>query len=201
MNAALLEFWQEHGRPGRVGLFHLDFAPAKLVNWGQKRLTLDGKPSPWVHSFLFIEPRDGVPWIAESDMSLPLPGLRKPINGPQLNSVAKWSGMRVDRAAVLDPHLTNEQYERARSRAEELLHEHYFYSLTALAGTWIAILKNDLRHHSLLHRDKGMHCSQFVRTVMGAAGADFLGDEVSLENTAPEMLYQRLDIVGEWKRN
>lgn len=200
MKSTLLEFWTEHGRPGRVGLIHLDFAPAKLINWGQKRLTRDGKPSPWVHAFLFIEERDGMPWIAESDLSLPLPGLRKPVNGPQLNSVAKWSGSRIDRAVVLDPHLTDEQYRHARMRAEKLLHEQYFYSLTALAGTWMAILRNDLRHHSLLHRARGMQCAQFVRQVLRTAEADFLGDEVSLENTAPEILYQRIELVREWTR-
>ncbi len=190
----------EHGQPGRVGLFHLDFAPAKLINWGQRRLTRDGKPSPWVHAFLFIESRDGAPWIAESDASVPWLGIRKPVDGPQLNSVVKWSGAHVDQAVVLDPHLTEEQYQLARARAKELLQERYFFSLTALAGTWIAILKHDMRHHSILHRAKGMHCAQFVRDVLRAAGADFLGDEVSLENTAPEYLYQRLDVVGEWKR-
>jgi len=171
-----------------------------LINWGQKRLTKDGKPSPWVHAFMFIESRDGVPWIAESDASVPWLGASKPVDGPQINSVVKWSGASVDRAVVLESPMSEEQYRIARARAEQLTHEHYHYSLIALAGTWIAVLKNNLQHRSILHRAKGIHCGEFVRACMSAAGADFLDDHVSLENTAPELIYQQFPIVAEWRR-
>jgi hypothetical protein len=200
MQETVLDFWTEHARPGRVGLIHLDFAPAKLIDWGQKRLTRDGQPSHWVHAFLFIESRNGVPWIAESDASVPWLGVRKPVDGPQINPVTKWSGGTVDRAVVLESGMSDEQYQIARTRAETLTHEHYHYSLIALAGTWISVLRNDLRHRSLLHRIKGMHCGQFVRTCMNAAGVDLLSEDVSLENSAPELIYQHLPVVAEWQK-
>jgi hypothetical protein len=200
INQDLLTFWLEHARPGRVGLIHLDFAPARIVNWGQKRLTRDGKPSRWVHAFMFIESRDSVPWIAESDARIPLPGFRKKVDGPQINSVKKWSGFVVDEAAVLESHLTEEQYRASRACVDELHRGNHIYSLVALVGTWVAIRKHDLRHHSILHRAKGMQCSQFVRQCIAAARRDFLDEDVSMENTAPEMVFQRLDLVAEWKK-
>lgn len=196
---SLLDFWREHGLPGRIGLFHLDFAPAKLINWGQKRLTTDGKPSPWVHCFLFLEPRDGIPWIAESDLSIPLPGLRKPKEGPQINPVTKWS-QHVDRAAVVDAALNEVQIRQALARAEELARGGYTYGKIALVGTWIAVLRNDLTHHSFLHRERAMHCGQFARYCLRAADVDPWGKAVRDENTAPELIYQQYPVAAEWKK-
>ena len=198
-NPALYEFWLKHAKPGRIGLFHLDFPPAKLLDWGQKELTPDHRPSRWVHGFLFIETRDGDAWIAESDRNIPLPGFRHKLNGPQTKSIRKWAIVAVDEAVVLDSRMTEEQYLVARRRVDELMYEHYSYSLLALAGTWAAIRHHNLAHHSLLHRHYAMHCSQFVRECLRAAGADFLCGDVSAENTVPELIYQSLPIVAEWK--
>jgi hypothetical protein len=201
INPDLLAFYQTHAKPGRIGLIHLDFAPAKLVNWGQKGLTKDGKSSRWVHAFLFLKPRDNELWIAESDVNIPLPGFRKKaVDGPQENSIRKWSGHVVDQAAILDANLSPEQTEKALQRAKELLSEGYFYGPISLAGTWIAILKKDLRHHSLLHREKAMHCTRFTRECLRAAGRDPFGSNVRPENTAPELLFQTFKVVAEWKK-
>jgi hypothetical protein len=198
MNSNLYEFYTAHAAPGRIGLIHLDFAPAKLINYGQKGLTKTGKSSLWVHAFLFTEQREGGWWIAESDVNVPLPGFRRKIDGPQENSIRKWSGQVVDRAAVLDAHLSEEQVRLALIRAQELQRAGYCYGLLALLGTWIAIKKKDLSYYSVFHRAKAMHCGCFVRECLMAAGNDPFGVNVLPENTAPELLYQRLSVIGEW---
>lgn len=197
---ALQEFYIEHGRPGRIGLVHFDFVPAYLINWGQKKLTRDGKPARFTHAFFFIETRENIPWIAESDINLPLPGFLNRTDGPQLNSSRKWSSTIIDDVAVLDPVLNEEQYQRVRNHANYLLQQNLKYGLVALAGTWFAIRKGDMTHRSILHRDSRMHCSQFVRECLRAAGVDPWGKRIASFNLAPEALYQAFPVIAEWTR-
>jgi hypothetical protein len=200
-NPELTAFYEEHARPGRMGLVHVDFAPAKLINWGQKRLTPDGKPSRWVHIFFFTEQRNQEWWIAESDVNVPLPGFRKNVtDGPQESPLRKWSGVVVDQAAIVDAGLTEAQTQMVFQRARELIAGGYFYGTFTLAGTWIAILKKDLSHRSILHRKKAMHCAHFVRECLIAAGCDPFGEKIRPANTAPETIYQTLNVIAEWKR-
>jgi hypothetical protein len=199
-NSRLQDFYVEHGKPGRIALVHFDFAPAKLINWGQKKLTPDGKPSRWTHAFFFIEPREGIPWIAESDVRLPLPGFHNRSDGPQINSSRKWSSTIIDGAVILDPGLNSEQYKKVRAHADYLLTCGFKYGLVALAGTWIAILKHDLSHRSIFHRNSRMHCSQFVRECLKAAGVDPWGDKIASFNLSPEALYQQFPVIAEWTR-
>jgi hypothetical protein len=194
----VLGFWQRHARPGRIGLFHLDYAPASLINWGQKRLTADGKPSPWVHCFMFIDERNGVPWIAESDLSLPIPGLRKMVDGPQVAPVTKWQRL-IDRALIVDPQMTSEQFTRAKSQAARLAQSGLHYSLINLVGAWVAIQRGDLSHRSVFHRRRAMHCGHFVRVCLREAGIDPWGARVLDENTAPELIAREFPVIAEWR--
>jgi hypothetical protein len=196
----LQNFYVEHGMPGRIGLVHFNFVPAKLINWGQKKLTRNGKPSRWTHAFFFIEPREGIPWIAESDVKLPLPGFHNRSDGPQINSSRKWSSTIIDDAAILDPVLNSEQYGKVRAHTDCLLTCRLKYGLVALAGTWIAIQKNDLAHRNVFHRDSRMHCAQFVRECLKTASVDPWSDKIASFNLSPEALYQQFPVIAEWKR-
>lgn len=196
----LQNFFIKHGTPGLIGLVHFDFKPAFLINWGQKKLTRDGKSARFTHAFFFIEERDSIPWIAESDVNLPLPGFHNRKDGPQLNSSRKWSSTIIDDAAIVDPVLNEEQYKQMRSHADYLLQQGLKYGLIALAGTWIAIQKGDLSHQSILHHASRMHCSQFIRECLKAAGVDPWGERIASFNLAPEALYQEFPVIAEWTR-
>ena len=141
-----------------------------------------------------------MPWIAESDMSLPIPGFRKASDGPQFNPVSKWL-QRIDQAAVIDPQLTSAQMKIAESKAEELTRAGFKYGLINLGGTYVSVLKHDLSHHSFLHRESAMHCGHFVRVCLKVAGIDPWGEKVCDENTAPELIYQQFPPVAEWHKN
>jgi hypothetical protein len=199
-NPDLLAFWREHAMPGRIGILHIDFIAAKLITWGEKWVTPTGQPSIWTHSFMFLEPKDGIPWIAESDVHVPLPGFRPKPDGPQLNPVSKWSSLTVDRAAVLDTGLNDAQLHEAEQKVLELLHAGYTYRFTELAEAWVAMIKHDLTYTSPLHHEDSMHCGHFLRIVLGAAGCDPFGAAVLPHNTVPELFAQSFPIIAEWTK-
>jgi hypothetical protein len=196
----LQEFYRKYGKPGRIGLVHFDFKPALLINWGQKKLTRDGKPSRVTHAFFFIEGQEGIPWIAESDVNLPLPGFHNRLDGPQINSSRKWSTTIIDDAVIVDPVLSDDQYMHVRKHVDILLGQNLKYGLIALIGTWFAIRKQDLSHRSIFHRDSRIHCSQFVRECLRAAGVDPWGDCVASFNLTPEAIYQEYPAIADWTR-
>jgi len=203
LNPDLLSFWYEFASPGRIGLVHLDAPAARVINWAEKWVTPDGKPSWWTHVFLFTHPRSGVPWIAESDVSVPLPGFRQKISGPQENLIYKWCHPIVDRAAVADLQLSREQCDRLEAAAHALIRQRYTYRLSELAGTFLALATRDLRRRRSVRRmlrekDDSMHCAQFVRLCLSAAGCDPWGEPVRPENTVPEHYAQAFPIVAIW---
>ena len=199
-NGDLLSFFQKHSAPGRIGLLHFDFPPARLIDFGQRDLTRDHKSAQWAHVCLFIESRDGEPWIAESDMNIKSRGSNKSADGPQICSVRKWIGGHLDHAAVLESGLTLEQARQAEKRAHELIAEGNKYGLLELAGTWMAIKKRDLTYHSALHREHTMHCSHFLRLILRAADCDPFGQSIAPENTTPEHIFQSFKMVAEWRK-
>jgi hypothetical protein len=200
LNPELVDFWREHARPGRIGLIHIDFAPAKLINWAERWATLSGKPSRWAHTFMFLPSADGVPIFAESDARVPLPGFdsNKP-DGPQINPVYKWSHRAVDEAAVVDPRLDPDQLQRIAERVEELIQAGYHYPRVALADTMFALAKGDLSYNGPLAADDTMHCSQLVQECLLAAGASPFPENVHPKNIVPEHFAQEFPVIAQWK--
>ncbi|HEY3294715.1 MAG TPA: hypothetical protein VGL38_04720 [bacterium] len=196
----LLEFWRTYAAPGRIGLIHINFVAAKLINWGEKWVTPTGEPSPWTHVFMFTKPRRGMPWIAESDFHVPLPGFLPKPDGPQENPVQKWSSTTIDRAAVVDTGLTHEQFEAAEHAAQHLMSSGYSYRFAELAEAWVAMLKHDLTYVSPLHRDDSMHCGHFLRECLSAAACDPFGPGVLPHNTVPELFAQKFSHIAEWSK-
>jgi hypothetical protein len=200
VNPELLEFWRAYAQPGQVGLVGIRFCLARLVEKGQARLTADGQPSEWAHAFLFQSPRDGVPWIYESDTGFMVHGLFRWVPRAQENSVVRWSGHRMVRACVLDAGLSEGQVEATLARARELISRGTKYRLREMLGTWIALERGHLEKESLFHTRNALHCGAFVRACLLAAGVDPFGPGIAVSNTAPELLYQKLPVIARWSQ-
>jgi hypothetical protein len=200
IDPALAAFWRAHAAPGRIGLIHIDMALAKLINWAEGLVTPNGEPSLWTHCFLFIESREGEPWIAESDAHVPLPGFRPKLDGPQENSIDKWAISVIDRALVVDAGLSIEQIRRTEATAKALIEAGYTYRYSELADAWIALLKKDLKYTGPLYSPDSMHCAHFLRECLKAAGCDPFGDNILPKNTVPEFFAQKFPPLAEWKK-
>lgn len=195
----LLRFWQTNARPGYVGLIGIRFPLARLVEKGQAPLTPDGTPSLWAHAFIFQNERDGVPWIYENDMGFMQYGLFRWAPRAQENSIIKWSGHRILRACVLDAGLTEGQTGAALEHARELISRGMKYRLRELLGTWIAVRHGHMERASFLHSSAASHCGAYVRACLAAAAVDPFGPSIAVSNTAPELLYQKLNLIARWE--
>ncbi|MDD5087423.1 MAG: hypothetical protein PHI18_01315, partial [bacterium] len=160
----------------------------------------DHQPSPWAHTFLFLQPRHGVPWIAESDLQVPFPGFRPRPNGPQENPIYKWAHPAVNQAIVLDPGLSPSELTAVQRRVHQFLHGGYTYRVSGLAETWVALERRDPAFRGPLHHDDAVHCAQFVRECMREAGRDPFLSDLLPENTVPEHLAQIFPRIAEWRR-
>jgi hypothetical protein len=200
LNPALVEFWYAHVKPGQIGLVHLDFPPAKIINWAERFATPDGKPSPWAHGFIFLKPRNGVLWLAESDVNIPLPGFRSKPDGPQENVIYKWSHPMIDHAVVLDTGMTESQFDRIENIAAQLHQAGYTYGITSLLQSGIALAKKDLAYRARIGTETSMHCGHFLRACLMQAGIDPFGEAVLPENTVPALFPMVFPVIAEWKR-
>jgi hypothetical protein len=198
INPELLSFWYAHAQAGRIGLVHIDIVTARLIGWVERRVTVHGEPSPWAHVFVFLRARSGVPWIAESDLNVPLPGFRPKPSGPQENPIYKWSHPAVDRVAVLETGMSDQQVLRFEQGVRQILRAGYTYRVGELASAWMAMLKRDLSYRGRLHRKDAMHCGHFVRESLRYAGCDPLDPDILPENTVPELIAQAFPVVAEW---
>ena len=194
----LLTFWYRHSRPGHIGLIGLDTVPARLIGWAEHWITPDSKPSDWVHVFLFTGRRHGVPWILESDLRVPLPGFRPKPNGPQENTIYKWSHPLIARAQIVDPGLSESQVAQVVQKAQIIMRTGYTYRVSELAETWVAMAKGDLRYRGRLRHEDSMHCGHFLRDCLRAADCDPFGAKILPENTVPEHFAQTFAVVAEW---
>jgi hypothetical protein len=200
LNRPLLDFWYQYAQPGRIGLLHLDFLPAKVIGWAERQVTPGHKASLWVHVFLFGTPRHGIPWIFESDRNIPLPGFRPKPNGPQENPIYKWSHPFVDHAIVLDPRFEGDQVTKLLNKAAELVQSRYTYRFSELIDAWVAMERHDLHHRGRWHQNDSMHCGHFIRECLGAVGYDPFGPDILPDNTVPELFFQKIPALAEWIR-
>jgi hypothetical protein len=198
INSELLDFWAKQARPGQIALIHIDLVTAKLINWAEKWVTPDGEPSPWTHCFMFIEPREGVPWITESDVAVPLPGYRPKPSGPQENPAEKWALEMIDHAAIVDPGLSPEQLDALKKVEQQILGDGYTYRYSGLLETGFAMFKGDLAYRNPLHRGDSMHCGHYLRVLLQSVGIDPFGEAVLPENTVPDLFGRSFPIVAEW---
>jgi len=198
INLPLLEFWQAHAQPGRIGLLGIRFPLAALIAKAQAPLTANGEPSRWVHAFIFQDVQDTIPWIFESDIGFPPRGIFRWTPGTQENPVTKWCHQRITHTRVLEADLTEEQIQVMLTRARELVAQKIHFGLRGLLGTWFALRRGTLEKDSLLHARHALHCAAFVRLCLLAADADPIGPKVTVRNTVPEHLSTCLRTLAEW---
>ncbi len=149
---------------------------------------------------MFLHSDDDIPRFAESDARISLPGFEhdKP-DGPQINTIYKWSHRAVDEAAVVDPCLNEEQMRRVEAHVNELIQAGIHYPRAALANTLWALAKGDLDYVGPLAADDTMHCSQLVQECLLTAGASPFPPEMHPRNIVPEHFAQSFPQVAHWK--
>lgn len=195
INPKLLQFFTNQYRPGLVGLIGTGDFIGEAIRQAQRRVTPDGQPSLWSHTFILGEKRWDCRgpsagrtqslYLFESDLKVKLfkPQVR---NGAQENWIGKWCSADVENAAVIDFNLNGDQLLDVMATALQLVDEQVLYPIQELLGTWWAIIAGRQWLTNPLDDPHAMYCSAFVRYCYKAAGKDFLGDSVSISNTTPE---------------
>ncbi|OFW10500.1 MAG: hypothetical protein A3H27_16935 [Acidobacteria bacterium RIFCSPLOWO2_02_FULL_59_13] len=209
MNTDLLHFFTANYGRARVALIGASDWIGEAVRVGQKRLTPDGSPSLWSHTFILGEMRPDhrgpgrtssrSPYIFESDLQIhPLRAQVR--NGAQENWIGKWCLDDIEHAAILDFGLSEEEKDSVLGSALQLCDEQFQYPLLELVGTWLAIITRRLWAPNPFDDSHAMYCSTFVRYCFRQAGRDFLGRKVSLSNTAPEHIARNKPFLAEWHK-
>ncbi len=199
LNGRLLQFFQDHFKPGIIALTGTNDTIGWAIRQAQKQVTVDGKASLWSHAFLLGELRPDrrgpnntkteSPYIFESDLKVNLfkPQLR---NGAQENWYGKWCREGVDTAAVIDLGLSADERDNVLATALQLVDEQVLYPINELLGTWWSIISRQQWRANPVDDPHAMYCSSFVRYCYKQAGKDFMGPEVSVSNTTPEHIAQ-----------
>ena len=209
LDEELLGFFTSHYSRGRMALVGATDFVSEAVRAGQKKLTPDGKPSLWSHVFIMGEVRPDrrgpsgtmgrSPYIFESDLQIQ-PQRVQLRNGAQENWVGKWCHDLVEHGAVLDLDLNEHEQDIVLGTALQLCDEQIQYPILELVGTWLAIVTRRLWAANPFDDPHAMYCSSFVRHCYREAGRDFLGQDISVSNTAPEHIAQSSPFVAEWHR-
>ena len=110
MNKNLLSFFTSNYGRGRVVLVGSSDWIGKAIRVSQSKLTPDGNPSLWSHTFIIGEMRPDrrdsghqhrSPYLFESDLHVDPPHAQLR-NGAQENWIGKWCQDDIEHAAILD---------------------------------------------------------------------------------------------------
>ena len=191
------QFFEEHARPGRIGMVGGSTLVDRVISRGQRHLIPDRKWSVWSHAFIFQGRRvDGHHWLIESDLAIQKRHIRL---GVQENRVAKYfDDEHFNAVAVLDLGLNPDQEQRLISRALELVASATRYSIRELFGTLWALHKPELRPtENRMAREHAFYCSAFVRHLFSHAGVE-LARGIAVKNTTPEDIAQTTAAQKKW---
>jgi hypothetical protein len=198
LNDDLLQFFAERYKTGLIGIVGTNDIIGLAIREAQRSVTSNGNTSLWSHCFIFGELRPDrrgagaiskSPYIFESDFKV---NLFKPrlMNGAQENWIGKWCEKDIENAAVIDFGISDDQKNTVVATALQLVDEQVLYPIHELLGTWWAIIMKKQWLPNPLDDPHAMYCSAFVRYCYKEAGADFIGDEISISNTTPEDIAQ-----------
>jgi hypothetical protein len=209
MNKNLLDFFILNYGRCRVAIVGSSDLIGEAIRISQRKLTPDGKPSLWSHAFILGEMRPDrrgpgcttshSPYIFESDIHINLPQVQIR-NGVQENWIGKWCHDDIEHAAILDFDLSKSEQDTVLGTALQLCDEQLQYPLLELLGTWLAIITKHVWMSNPFDDPHAMYCSAFARYCYQQAGQDFMGNEVSLSNTAPEHIAQSRQFQAEWHK-
>lgn len=177
--------------PGDLILVGGDGFIARLIRYGQKVQTADGKPSLWSHVMMYRNRET----VLESTMDFePFPARapedksRRLDNGVQINYLAHYQSS----SPSLVLHFPFGEVERSLliKRGEELEREGYTYPVLGLVGSLLAFWIFRGWSSNPLQSRRSLYCSAFVQKVYREAlGIDFDGAHTD-RNTSPEIIYQ-----------
>ncbi len=170
MNGSVLNFFRQHYAPGRVCLIGSANPLYKLIRDGQSRLTIDGKPSRYNHTFLMGLQRDdgwgdGGIYIYESDLHISVTEWEVR-NGVMESRIAKWCLDDLEYAAVLGIDLSQDETHALLQKALWYAYDdkHLVYPVGELFGTLWAILTGNLSKKNVFDNKHAVQCATFVRT-------------------------------------
>jgi hypothetical protein len=207
MNSQAFSFLEQHYVPGRVCLVGLTDPIYELVRLGQSRITKDGKPSLWNHTFLMGQRRGPTgkekTYMLESDIHFSWKKLQF-MNGPQENLLDKWCQDTIEHACVLGMDLSDDEQRKVMAAGLDLVYgDRYRYPVGELFGTLWAMLTGTLQKQNIFDDKYAIQCSTFVRMCYQAIDKDpLVGSTEALSNTSPERLYQSpsFTVRQEWHR-
>jgi hypothetical protein len=208
MNQSVLKFFSQHYAPGRVCLIGSANPLYKLIRDGQSRLTKDGKPSRYNHTFLMGVQRqdgrdDGGLYIFESDIHVSVKEWEVR-NGVMESRLTKWCLDDLEYAAVLGLELTDREADALIQRALWYAYdeEHLIYPIGELFGTLWAILTGKLSKRNVFDDAHAVQCATFVRMCYRDIQREIVSSETDLTNTSPEVISQSpvFTFRQEWKK-
>jgi len=186
-----LEFLNQHARPGLIGLAGGDTLIDKTITRAQRHLDTDRRWSHWSHAFLCQGLRaDGHHWVVESDLELHRKHIRL---GVQENRISKYyDAAYYTRLAVLDFHLTPDQFNQVLCKALDLVSARTRYSLRELMGAVLGLRHPSLRERdNVFSRSSSFFCSAFIAHLFRHAGLE-IQPGLPDKHTTPEDIFRSL---------
>ncbi len=208
MNKTVLDFFRQYYAPGRVCLIGSANPIYKLIREGQSRLTKDGKPSRYNHTFLMGTLRedgwgDGGIYIYESDLHISVKEWEVR-NGVMESRIVKWCLDDLEYAAVLGIELAQEQTKVLLQKALGYAYDdqHLIYPVGELFGTLWAIITDKLSKKNVFDDEHAVQCATFVRMCYRDIGKELILTGTHPTNTSPEEISQSqvFTFRQEWKK-
>lgn len=156
----------------------------KAIGYAQSCQTVDGAPSLWGHSMLFID-KDT---IAECTIDFrPYKATGKRLdNGPQWNDIQVLE--KASRGLLLHFPWTDQDRRELFHYCSGLIDAGQCYSIFGLVGSLISFWLFPSERNPLASRHS-IYCSSFIQQVYSLKNIDF-DPKRSLKNTSPEKIAQ-----------
>jgi hypothetical protein len=208
MNQSVLSFFRQHYAPGRVCLIGSANPLYKLIRDGQSKLTKDGKPSRYNHTFLMGTQRedgfgDGGIYIYESDLYVNVREWEVR-NGIMESRIVKWCLDDLEYAAVLGIDLSPEETRTLMQKGLWYAYDenHLVYPVGELFGTLWAILTGRLSKKNVFDSEHAVQCATFVRMCYRSIQKEIIVTGTDPTNTSPEEISQSpvFTFRREWKK-
>jgi len=196
MNPQALGFFRQHYLPGRICLVGCADLIYMAIREGQRKLTTDGKPSKWNHTFIMGSTRDdgrtdGSIYILESDLQVSVQEWQVK-NGAMESRLVKWCRDDIEHAAVLGIDLSSSEKSSIVRKGLELAYDenHLRYPVGELFGTFWAIITGRLSQKNIFDLDYAVQCSTLVGMCYKSIGKDIVVSSIDPTNLTPELIYQ-----------
>jgi hypothetical protein len=181
-------FFEQHAKPGMVGLVGGSTWIDMSIRRAQKAITNLGEESNFSHAFIIGEKRaDGHFWVFESDLEIHRKQMKL---GVQENRLEKYfDENQFPNIALLDFDLSASQTQEVFSEALNLIANRTQYSIREIFGVLLSFTNKRFRSkENILAQDKSYFCSAMVQHCFAKVGTKF-STNVSLKHLAPDDIY------------